>query len=123
MIPREPKTFNKRNIAVRVNDGYGNVDKILDKLSTKARIISPNFNFFKSRYRKGQKLPAFMENLNNRMAITGLSYEMLKANNYVDTDFAETQALCFGAKKSFRVEKKADSVQNSPPYEVFNQSN
>ncbi len=73
---------------------------MLDKLSTQRRVITPNFNMFKSRYRKGQQLPAFMENLNNRMAITGLSYEMLKANNYADIDTAGNTLSPFSSNKS-----------------------
>lgn len=48
------------------------------------RVIAPDFNRFKGRYRLGQQLPAFMENLNSRMAITGLSFEMLRANRSID---------------------------------------
>ena len=61
-----------------------NIDSMLDKLSTQKRIISPSFCLFKGRYRTGQQLPSFMENLNNRMSINGLSFEMLKANNFCD---------------------------------------
>jgi hypothetical protein len=57
-------------------------DHAYDTLPSQRKIIAPNFNHFKARYRKGQKLPSYMENVNNRMTITKLSYEMLKANNY-----------------------------------------
>jgi len=61
-------------------------DHTYDVLSPQKKTISPNFNHFKARYRKGQKLPSYMENINNRMTITKLSYEMLKANNYYDAE-------------------------------------
>ena len=63
-----------------------NINEMMSKLSTQRRVITPNFKLIKPRYKTGQKLPSFMENVNNRMAITKLSFEMLKANNYSDMD-------------------------------------
>jgi len=62
-----------------------NIDSMMKKLSTQKRVIAPNFNLFKPRYKKGQLLPSYMESLNNRMTITKLSYEMLRANNFYGT--------------------------------------
>ena len=75
-------------------------EKILDKLSTQKRIVTPNFNMFKPRYRMGQKLPSFMENVGSRLSITGLSYEMLKANNYTEAGFPDSDALVSPILKS-----------------------
>lgn len=102
MIPREPELRGRRNQPIRVINSE-NINRILDKLSTQHRVITPDFNMFKARYRKDQKLPAFMENLNNRMAITGLSFEMLRANNALDYEESEAPFSSFGGKRSFNV--------------------
>ena len=81
----ERKTAPRKT--VNTPEPISNFDQMMDKLSTQKRVISPNFSFFKGRYRKGQQLPSFMENLNNRLAITGLSYEMIKANGYSESDW------------------------------------
>jgi len=78
----------------------GNINKILEKLSTQKRVLTPNFCFFKSRYREGQTLPSFMENLNNRLAITTLSSEMLRANGYATNRGTRAIYSSFGEKKS-----------------------
>jgi hypothetical protein len=35
-----------------------NIDSMMEKLSTQKRVIVPDFNLFKPRYRKGQRLPS-----------------------------------------------------------------
>eukprot|EP00826_Nyctotherus_ovalis_P033541 TRINITY_DN2723_c0_g1_i2.p4 TRINITY_DN2723_c0_g1~~TRINITY_DN2723_c0_g1_i2.p4 ORF type:complete len:116 (+),score=27.02 TRINITY_DN2723_c0_g1_i2:864-1211(+) len=64
------------------------LDGDLGKLSTHKRIIVPKFDLSKARYKNGQRLPSYMECVNNRISITKLSYEMLKANNYYEGNAA-----------------------------------
>ena len=83
-----------------------NINKLLGRLSNQKRILTPNFNMFKSRYMEGQQLPSFMQNLNNRLAITKLSYEMLKSNRYSDIKDMKPVYTSFGSKRSFHMENK-----------------
>lgn len=85
MLPRDKGLPKLSEIPL---SNLSDMDSLLNNLSTRKRIITPNFNLFKGRYRKGQKLPSFMENINNRLTITELSYEMLKSNHYFDSTSA-----------------------------------
>jgi hypothetical protein len=90
--------------------------KNMDKLSTCKRIIAPKFERFKSRYREGQSMPSFMENVNNRTSINSLCFEMLKANNYFATDMGSQISSC-SPKKSFN--KKTFSPTASPSFKSY----
>ena len=82
MIPRE--YFNHVNCQTPFA-----IYQSTEKLIVPSKIPSPNFRLSKSRYSKGQELPSFMQNINNRIALTGLSFEMLKANKYSDNESKE----------------------------------
>jgi len=90
--------------------------KDLEKLSTVKRVISPSFKRFKARYRNNQLMPSFMENVNNRISIEGLSYEMLKANNYFEVERGSPVSTC-SPKKSFN--RKIYSPISSPTYKNY----
>ena len=90
--------------------------KNYELLSTRKRTIAPSFERFKSRYREGQEMPAFMENLNNRTSITALCFEMLKANNYSENNMSSQISSC-SPKKSFN--RKNMSPCTSPSYKVY----
>lgn len=81
------------------------INRIPEKLSTQKRVLTPSFCNFKSRYKEGQKLPSFMESLNSRLAITTLSFEMLKANGYLAAKDKKPVYSSFGEKKSFNVQR------------------
>jgi len=105
-----PAAIGKKSAPHTESDA--NIDKILDKLSTVKRVVTPSFDLFKARYRKDQQLPSFMEGMNNRMSITGLSYEMLKANSYTEVDLAPPVST-FTTKKSFVNEKRKSIIDSS----------
>lgn len=87
------------------------LDGDLGKLSTQKRIIVPKFDLFKARYKKGQELPSYMECVNNRMSITRLSYEMLRANNYYEDNAVRKVTVMrkedWSGKQSARDAKKS----------------
>lgn len=103
MLSRDKVSRNP--ICLSYNDSP-NLNQQLEKLSTIKRVISPNFDYFKSRYRENQKLPSFMENVNSRMAITGLSFEMLQSNRYSLIENMRPIYSSLNEKKSFRVVPK-----------------
>ncbi len=92
LIPFEKMTSREqcvRSTPVLPSDEqcFSTASRNIERLSTVRRTTAPNFDYFKARYRVGQTLPSFMENLNTRMALTGLSSEMLTANNYANASF------------------------------------
>eukprot|EP00826_Nyctotherus_ovalis_P031425 TRINITY_DN2511_c0_g2_i1.p1 TRINITY_DN2511_c0_g2~~TRINITY_DN2511_c0_g2_i1.p1 ORF type:complete len:316 (+),score=65.95 TRINITY_DN2511_c0_g2_i1:359-1306(+) len=102
MLPRN--SLPTHSLQVSAPDPHS-INKILEKLSTQKRVLTPNFCYFKSRYKEGQKLPSFMESLNSRLAITTLSFEMLKANGYLAAKDKKPVYSSFGEKKLFNVQR------------------
>ena len=117
MMSRE--AANRKKYAQMSEINTDSVNKVLDKLSTAKRVITPDFNLFKSRYIQKQQLPAFMQNLHNRMSITGLSFEMLKANNYTEIELPGTGTSSLEPRKSFHVDKRSITTASSPFFKTY----
>jgi len=117
MIARNKANFIKKDIVDCIAHDPDNVVKKFDKLSTVKRTTTPNFDHVKGRYYKGQVLPSYMENLNNRMSIAGLSGEMIKQNAYIDMELPSTlpiqkiiKAVDYDHSKALNRPKKIDLV-------------
>lgn len=91
-----------------------------DKLSTSKRLVTPDFDKSKARYRIGQELPSFMENLNNRMSLTMLSSEMLKANRFRESEDITSHRREI---RLFKIFKGKNGVMKYKSYEVSPRGN
>ena len=94
MTPRYPEKCPKNKIMITPKEPPIITSKLLEKLSTHKRGISPLFGKITARSKEG-KLPCFMENLTNRMSIESTCFETLKATNYFNyTMPAQRSSIC-----------------------------
>ena len=80
-------TFSKmlahNYVIKKADDSPQEVGKKIDiQTLVKKRIATPNFSYALPKFRKGQQLPSYMENVHSRMSINALCFEMLKSNGY-----------------------------------------
>ena len=122
-------TFNKLTSRDSTGDLFGNSpkksyfcsphppviisSKHMDRLSTCKRVTSPSFNGSMGRYKDGQRVPSFMQSVNNRTSLNSLCFEMLKANHYFNAKPSPVVSSC-SPRRSFN--RKVYSPQSRPSY-------